>query len=409
VRALAALTLLLALAGCAAGDRVSTAPDGAASTPVVTPPNAAEPAPRPDLAEEGPRAAVAAFAPDQEVTVPAGVLQVGSRPGNPLRDPRREADLVPITVPSFRIDRFPYPNDPNRSPETGLTRDEAGALCAAEGKRLCNELEWERACKGDTTRDYPGGPLRDVDDIDACRLDPAQCASPYGVVDLGVSTFEWTSSDVTRGLGSTRYSAVVRGGRPEDPLPEHRCAARHALEPAVGDGDTSFRCCRAAAPELAYPAEESRHAFRDRPLEEPELRRILASIPELARFAPRFSLFDAEAVDEALARGESSRESISWTIAPGVLAWSPEHGEEAWVFAGSDGESTVLAVIHPMPDGSFVHGSSFIIAGEEAPSVAIAWDYGQRRQVLWGLSWGETGESGVFEHRDDHRIVIVQR
>ncbi|NIS32398.1 MAG: hypothetical protein GWN07_18560, partial [Actinobacteria bacterium] len=89
--------------------------------------------------------------------------------------------------------------------------------------------------------------------------------------------------------------------------------------------------------------------------------------------------------------------------------WSPEHGEEAWVFAGSDGESTVLAVIHPMPDGTFVHGSSFVIAGEEAPPIALAWDYGLRRQVLWGAAWTETGESGVVEHRDDHRIVIVQR
>ncbi|RLB46910.1 MAG: hypothetical protein DRJ42_26630, partial [Deltaproteobacteria bacterium] len=77
MRALAALTLLLALAGCAAGDRVSTAPDGAASTPVVTPPHPADQAPRQDLqnlAEELPRAAIAAFAPGQVVTIPAGVL-----------------------------------------------------------------------------------------------------------------------------------------------------------------------------------------------------------------------------------------------------------------------------------------------------------------------------------------------
>ena len=60
-------------------------------------------------------------------------------------------------VDGFHIDRLPHPNDPAARPTTGVTREEAEALCANDGKRLCTEVEWERACKGDTLRDYPGG------------------------------------------------------------------------------------------------------------------------------------------------------------------------------------------------------------------------------------------------------------
>jgi hypothetical protein len=312
--------------------------------------------------------------------------------------------LVPIPLAAFHIDRLPYPNDPASPPLTGVRRDEAAELCAAEGKRLCTELEWERACKGDSDRRFATGSSLDVD---ACRADPLACESPFGVDSMGVHGFEWTASEVTVGLGSARFSAVARGADPADPVAEHRCAARHALDPT--EPEAGFRCCRGRAPIVTYPEEARRHPFRQRAVPDEELRAILETIPELARFAPRFSLFGAEAIDEALARGDATRDSVPYQLVEGVLIWSPEHGEEAWVFAGSDGAESVLSVIHPMPDGTFVHGSSFVITGEEGPAIALGWDYGLRRQVLWGASWGETGESGVVEHRDDHRIVIVQR
>jgi hypothetical protein len=399
------LCLLLAtvVVATACADETVAPPDAQPPAAEATSQTVAEAAQEAAFEEEAPPSL--SLEAGQEISIPAGTLLAGSPPGSEDRNPQREADLVPVPLPAFRIDRLPYPNDPAHEPLTGVSREDAAALCEEEGKRLCTELEWERACKGERDRAYPTGATLDRE---LCASDSLACSSPFGVLTMGTAGYEWTSSPVTTGLGSTRYSAVVRGAAVDDPIAEGRCAARHALDPT--EPEAGFRCCRGGSNEAQlYPAEERRHPFVDREVPQDELRRILASMPELARFAPRFTLFDAEAVDDALARGDETRDTIPWTIVSGVVVWSPEHGEEAWVFAGSDGESTVLAVIHPMPDGTFVHGSSFVIVGEEAPPIALAWDYGLRRQILWGTAWGETGESGVVEHRDDHRIVIVQR
>jgi hypothetical protein len=403
VKATRTIALLLVLglgplASCATRSDTAAAPDAH-----VVPP--APPLARgPDPTRERARPPSTPLARGQTITIPAGIVRLGSRPGSEGRDPRREADLVPVELPSFSIDRLPYPNDPAARPRTGVSRDEASALCAAEGKRLCTELEWERACKADTSLDYPGGHA----DLEACMLDATACASPFDVLSLGVEVFEWTASDVTRGLGSARYRAVVRGGRTADPATEHRCGARHALDPAEIDPQTGFRCCSGPSTEVAYPDEAGRRAFRDREIEIEELRRILASLPELARFAPDFRLFSAEEVDAALASGNVTRDQVSWTLVEHVLVWSPEHGEEAWVVAGRGGGASLVAILHPLPDGTFVHGSSFVLAGEPEP-IALAWDIGQRRQILWSASWNTPFEGGVIEARDDHRIVIVQR
>jgi hypothetical protein len=397
-----ALLLLLGTGSVACGsprDRPEE-PDARVVPPAapLDPPTAQARAPTPTREPSTPLGA------GQTITIPAGIVRLGSRPGSSGRDPRREADLVSVDLPSFTIDRLPYPNDPAERPRTGVSRDEASALCAADGKRLCTELEWERACKADTELDYPGG----HEDLETCMLDSAACASPFDVLSLGVEVFEWTASDVTRGLGSARYSAVVRGGRASDPVAEHRCGARHALDPAAGDRDTGFRCCGGPTSDVAYPDEGGRRAFRDREIEVTELRRVLATVPELARFASDFSLFTPEDVDRALAKGSVTREQVSWTLVTHVLVWSPEHGEEAWVVAGAGGGSSLVAILHPLPDGTFVHGSSFVLAGEPEP-IALAWDIGQRRQILWSASWNTPFEGGVIEARDDHRIVIVQR
>ncbi len=394
---------LLALAGCGTGGRVrggadARVPDAhaaASTTPPAREPEVAARAPPPR----------SPLARDLVIEVPAGVVRVGSRPDTEGRVPRTEADLAAVALPAFRIDRLPYPNDPAEAPRTRVTRDEASALCATEGKRLCTELEWERACKGDDVADYPTDGAYDVE---ACSLDPISCASPLDVLSLGITAFEWTASDVSRGLGSERYSAVARGGRPADPITDHRCGARHALDPSVAENATTFRCCQGDISDAAYPDEPSRRAFAERELDVTELRTMLAGVPELSRFAEHFRTFSPEEIDRALARGGVDRANVSWQLTSGLLVWSPEPGEEAWVLAGTDETSSLVAVLHPLADGTPVHGTSFVLEDEPVP-IALAWDWGQRRTIQWSTSWGTAGEGGVIEHRDDHRIVIVQR
>jgi formylglycine-generating enzyme required for sulfatase activity len=78
--------------------------------------------------------------------IPPGTLRVGT----PADRVPRVADEEPAgtfaEMSGFYIDQLPYPNEPGAIPTTNVTRDEAEQLCAGKGKRLCTELEWERAC-----------------------------------------------------------------------------------------------------------------------------------------------------------------------------------------------------------------------------------------------------------------------
>ena len=65
--------------------------------------------------------------------------------------------LLPVELGPFEIDKLPYPNDPTKPARTGVSRDEARGLGQKEGARLCTELEWERACKGNDADLYAAG------------------------------------------------------------------------------------------------------------------------------------------------------------------------------------------------------------------------------------------------------------
>jgi hypothetical protein len=390
---------LLVFAAC--GSPPSVEHDAGARAPAPAAPvesAVTEPAPRPEL---GPIAA------GEMISIPTGSLEVGIRPGALGRRASTEADLVAMEIPAFEIDRLPFPNDPNAAPAF-LSRNEAEAACASEGKRLCDELEWERACKGDGQNEYPGGAAHF--DVEACALDRALCASPFGVLDLGTSAFEWTSSRAPEGLGLEGATVVVRGARATDPGVNHRCGARRALEPAPSRTRVAFRCCRGAAPDLTYPVEEERRVFTVlRDVDDARLQSILRTIPELARYADGFALFDRYAQDEALTRGGVTRENVTWRLEPRPLAWSPVRGELAWVFAGRGGGSSIVAVIHPLVGGGFAHGASFVFSGEAVP-IAMAYEPGTPSEILWSACWGCGGENGsVMFRREDASIVVVQR
>lgn len=309
--------------------------------------------------------------------MPSGTLIVGSAPGTVGRRARAEADLVPLDMPSFSIDRLPHPNDPDRPVTTGLNRAQARRACVDEGKRLCTELEWERACK-----DAP---------------------------DLERRGREWTTTAASRGVGNATLTAVVRGAAADAPDHARRCSARRAAAPDLGARDLGFRCCRGPEAELAYPEVGERSRFRDREMPTSELRQVLASVPELARFAADFVPADAEDATRALARGDHDRTTVNgWEVADHVLRWSPVPGEEAWVITGTGAGSTLLALVYPMPDGSFRHAASYVLENQET-SIAVAYTPASRRELLWSACWSCPGEGGAITHMDDARIVVVHR
>lgn len=393
--------LVLLLVGCAS--------EVAAPAPVAPPAlPAAEVAPPAPVAPPEPPPAVdaPALAADQIVRIPAGTLRAGSWPGTVGRDPGSEADLIPVEVPAFEIDRLPYPNDPSIAPRTGVSRAEAAALCEEQGKRLCEELEWERACAGDGPRSFPTG---EAIDLEHCALDASACLSPFGIAAMGTALAEWTASPAARGIGNEVLTAVTRGAPATAELPEHRCASRHAASPERRSASLGFRCCRGAAPSLAYPEERARAMYRVLTVAPEELRRVLGSVPEVARWAADFEPFNELQIQAPLGRaGRTAEDMPGWLFTSGPLRWSPTAGEETWVVAGSGGGAVLLVVLYPMPDGSFRHGASFILENETTP-IAIGYSNGSRRELLWSGCWGCGGEGGAITFREDGRIVIVQR
>jgi hypothetical protein len=164
-----------------------------------------------------------------------------------------EADLPGVDMPlgGFYIDLLPWPNEAGAIPTTNVTRDEARRLCEEKHKRLCSELEWERACKGPDNTRYEYGALYDpgvcgvgIPAEGAARRpsgERAACRSGFGVREMHGGAWEWTDS--TWGRGSTRPLGVLRGGNDVAGDLASRCANARAFSPDERSPSTGFRCC----------------------------------------------------------------------------------------------------------------------------------------------------------------------
>ena len=343
------------------------------------------------------------------VEIEGGELQVGSAPSERWRHPGAEADLITVEIPSFTIDRLPYPNDPERPARVGLDRAEAAELCEAEGKRLCHELEWELACQGTSPRRYPSG---DSFDLELCSIDQQACASPYGLLSLGVLAREWTASNGNRGLA--RDHAISRGGHSESPTHEHRCGARRALPQDTQSEFVGFRCCGGAAPEgLRYPREPEREPLRSLPIDVEAIHTQLQNIEALREYAANFVPFTVEEMREILESESEERRSPpveAWRIPEHpLLIWSPTPGEEVWVLAGRSGNTGMILVLHTTPNGALEHGASFLFEDDPAP-IALAHLPVRPDELRWSKCWGCGGEGGTIEYdRRQRRIHIRPR
>jgi hypothetical protein len=313
---------------------------------------------------------------------------------------------VEVEVPAFDVYRLPYPNDPDRPPRLAATRAEAAALCEEHGRRLCHELEWERACRGDTAAPFPTGESLD---LEACLADPAACASPLGVLDLGFRAPEWTASDAEPRLARLERTAVVRGARPDSELYQHRCGARHVKNPLGGGRALAFRCCGGPAPELEYPDVGDRRMFRDLELPTARWREILSSVRQLAPYADDFQVWGETEALRAIGRGGATEEDMQWELTRGPFAWSPSPGDEVWIVAGHGGGVSLIAALYPTPDDRFLHAASFLFQEEEPVPVAILRTRASRGELLWTTCWSCGGEDGAIRFDEDARIVIVQQ
>jgi len=156
----------------------------------------------------------------------------------------------------YCIDRLEYTPPGFELPLVHVSMTEAENLCNAQGKRLCDELEWEFACEGPDALPYPYGHVRDGS---RCNHDVSgelfpggkladrrvgsssleRCVSPFGVQSLVGNVDEWC----VRPGASPR--SVLRGGWWLTGRNRCRAVTDSHGENYAGP-QTSFRCCKAA-------------------------------------------------------------------------------------------------------------------------------------------------------------------
>lgn len=403
-----ALSTVISLAIAACRSRAVTPPDAApvAAPRLSTGPSAPAPIPlRAPSADTGAVAAVTSRpvpSAGAVVSVPAGSFALGSTPGDPGRDPSVEADLPRVQLPAFTIDALPYPNDPSAAPAAGLTREAAERACSERGRRLCSELEWERACKGPTATAFPGG--ASWGGAQCTGGDLGRCASAEGALAMGTRLAEWTRDDIDA-------RAVIRGAGATAAGAQHRCAARRTALASQAGLELTFRCCGGAPPPAAtYPREVSRRPFRDEPMTAAQVSAIIASVPELGRLHLRegLAMFLPGAINEVMNHGATSVDlHPEYTVTVNPVRWSPTFGEDILVLAARSRVGSWVAALWVLPDGRYRHASSFLLQND---AVAIALAYGEaRREVVWSSCWNCGGEHGAVSYTDENRVLIVQR
>ena len=182
------------------------------------------------------------------VYIPPGALVVGTPPDRRPRRADRELPGEQVMLDGYYIDQFAFPNEEGAIPVTNVSQSEAAALCAEKDKRLCTELEWERACKGPDNRTYEYGESYREETCHTGRpaaLIPSGyhvgCQSDFGVHDMHGGPYEWTSD--LYGRGSEHGEVVVRGGNARDGEVAGRCANLEPKDPETRSGAIGFRCC----------------------------------------------------------------------------------------------------------------------------------------------------------------------
>jgi hypothetical protein len=188
------------------------------------------------------------------VIIPAGTLIAGASCDATPRITNEELPGTSIQLGEFNIDTYPYPNDPSKAPVTNVSRDEAAQMCAAAGKRLCTELEWERACKGGANLEFEYGKTftPTACSVSAAGATPAagsigaraQCVSSFGVHDMHGLVWEWTDS--SWGRGTSGGLITTRGGYGPNAELAARCANGQGRAPTEKSPIVGFRCCSGA-------------------------------------------------------------------------------------------------------------------------------------------------------------------
>jgi formylglycine-generating enzyme required for sulfatase activity len=173
----------------------------------------------------------------------------------------------------FCIDRYEFPNRKGQRPMVMQNFYQAQLHCQLQGKRVCTETEWTKACEGPDNKPFPYGYVRDPtkcrgdrpwdrpspkkfidrDPVEIERLwqgvvsgSQPDCVSDYGVHDMPGNADELAASE-TYGKGpKSDFDNVTTGG-------PWYLGVRNQCRPKIYSHDESFsyyylswRCCAEA-------------------------------------------------------------------------------------------------------------------------------------------------------------------
>jgi len=239
--------------------------------------------------KKGRQVASAAAMAQQEILIPAGTFVMGSNNGETCEKPEHQVSLSAYYIDKYEVTQAMYdlftrkknkpppschwdPENMPNHPVVCVSRLDAQAFCAEQGKTLPTEAMWEKAARGPTQRNFPWGDepancQRAVMDSGSpgCGANFAMAvgnnqygASPYGVLDMAGNVGEWVQdyysvdyykdSPTNNPTGPvTGPLGVVRGGNWADPLPRYlRTSSRARKLPSELNRYTGFRCVRSA-------------------------------------------------------------------------------------------------------------------------------------------------------------------
>lgn len=165
------------------------------------------------------------------------------------------------------MDRYEAPNIKGERPLVMQSFIDATEFCEARSKRVCTEIEWERACEGKEVRMWSRGNIpnrvtcnnghdwipfslekysnpktRDSEVQRLLRSSPSgsfeNCKTPDGVFDMDGNVEEWVRS--SRGQ---KWDGVLKGGFWAKPWTKCR-DTNDAHETTFRFYETGFRCCK---------------------------------------------------------------------------------------------------------------------------------------------------------------------